>query len=443
MQGSQKLRARPAALMVGSLVGLAAGFSLGALAHGSRASWLLALASASEPVGTLWTNALRMVALPLMVSCLVLAVASAPRTRTAGRLGGLSLLAFLVFLLAAGALTVAVAPRLFAGLTVDDETRVALQSAAPAGQEAAEHAGRSPDFAQWVAALMPTNLLRAAAEENVLGILVCVTLFALAATRIAPERRETLVRFFEAVAEAARVLVGWFLLLMPLGVFALAFSMAAKTGVAVAGSLGHYVVAVCATLLAFTALLYPVTAFAGRVSLRRFAAGVWPAQTVAVGTRSSLASLPPLVEGAGVRLGLPAEVSGLVLPLSVSAFKLNRMISAPLQLYFLTHLYGLPLRPGYVITFTLTTVLLSFTSPGIPGGGETLVTLPLYLGAGVPVEGVMLLKAVDAVPDIFKTLLNVTADMSVAVIVARIFGAKAPPESDAGYLNLPLQESAD
>jgi proton glutamate symport protein len=444
MQGSQKRRARPAALMAGSLVGLAAGFSLGALAHGSRASWLLALASASEPVGTLWTNALRMVALPLMVSCLLLAIASTTRTRTAGRLGGLSLLAFLVFLLAAGALTVAVAPRLFADLTVDDQTRAALQSvSAAAGPETAARAVRSADFAQWVTALVPTNLLRAASEENVLGILVCVILFALAATRVAPERRETLVRFFEAVAETAKVLVGWFLLLMPLGVFALAFSMAAKTGAGVAGSLGHYVVAVCAMLFAFTALLYPVTAFAGRVSLRRFAAAVWPAQAVAVGTRSSLASLPPLVEGAGGGLGLPAEVSGLVLPLSVSAFKLNRTISAPLQLYFLTQLYGLPLRPGYVITFTLTTVLLSFTSPGIPGGGESLVTLPLYLGAGIPVEGVMLLKAVDAVPDIFKTLLNVTADMSVAAIVARFFGAEAPSESDAGYLNLPLQESAD
>lgn len=443
MEGSQKRRARPAVLMAGSLTGLAAGFSLGALAHWSQASWLLALASASEPVGTLWTNALRMVALPLMVSCLVLAIISTPRTRAAGRLGGLSLLAFLVFLIAAGALTVAVAPRLFAGLTVDDQTRATLQSVSAAGQAASARAGQSLDFAQWVTALVPTNLLRAAAEENILGILVCVTLFALAAARIAPERRETLARFFEAVAEAARVLVGWFLLLMPLGVFALAFSMAAKTGGGVAGSLGYYVVAVCALLFAFTALLYPVTAFFGRVSLRRFATGVWPAQAVAVGTRSSLASLPPLVEGAAGRLGLPAEVSGLVLPLSVSAFKLNRTISAPLQLYFLTQLYGLPLRPGYVITFTLTTVLFSFASPGIPGGGDGLVMLPLYLGAGIPIEGLMLLKAVDAVPDIFKTLLNVTADMSVAAIVARFFGANAPSESDVGFLDLPLQESAD
>src|SRR5205823_5746936 len=143
--------------------------------------------------------------------------------------------------------------------------------------------------------------------------------------------------------------------------------------------LGYYVLAVCGLLLSFTALLYPITAFVGRVPLRRFASAVAPAQAVAVGTRSSLASLAPLVEGAGERLRLPKEVAGLVLPLSVSTFKVNRTISAPLQLYFLTHLYGLPLRPGYVLTFTLTTVLLSFTSAGLPGGSESLVTLPLYL----------------------------------------------------------------
>lgn len=444
MQDLQNRRPRPFALTAGSLVGLAAGFSLGALAHESQSGWLLSLASVFEPVGVLWTNALRMIAVPLMVCCLVLAINSTPRTRTAGRLGGLSLLAFLVFLTLAGAFTMAVAPSLFDGLTIDAGARAALQSMSAAGHETAERAGPAQGFVQFVTTLVPTNIFRAAAEENVLALVVCVILFASALTRIAPERRRLLVGCFEAVAETANVLVGWFLLLLPLGVFSLAFATASKTGVAVAGSLGYFVLVISAVLLAFTALVYPLTAFFGRVTLRRFASGVAPAQAVAAGTRSSLASLAPLIEGAGERLRLPKDVTGLVLPLSVSTFKLNRMISAPLQLYFLTHLYGLPLRPGYVLSFMLTTILLSFTSAGLPGGGESFVTLPLYLGAGIPVEGVILLKAIDAVPDIFKTLLNVTADMSVAVIVARFAGAPEPePEEDAGYINLPLQESAD
>jgi proton glutamate symport protein len=429
-------------MTAGSLLGLASGFGLGALAHESQAGWLLSLASALAPAGVLWTNALRLVAIPLMISCLVLAINSTPRTRMAGRLGGLSLLAFLVFLSLTAALTLAVAPRLFAGLTVDAETRAALESVSTAGRDVVERAREVPAFSQWLTTLIPTNFFRAVVDENIVGVLVCVVLFASAMTRIAPERRRLLVRFFEAGAETARVLIGWLLLLMPIGVFALAFSTAAKTGFTVAGSIGLYILVVCGLLLAFTALLYPVTAVFGGVSLRAFAAGVWPAQAVAVGTRSSLASLAPLTEGATQKLRLPAEAADLVLPLSVSVFKLNRAVSSPLILYFLTQLYGLPLRPGYVLTFAATVILISFTNPGIPGS-ESFATLPLYLALSIPVEGIMLLKAVDALPDIFKTLLNVTADMSVAVIVARLAGLRTPSAVDDGYPNLHLRESAD
>jgi Na+/H+-dicarboxylate symporter len=441
VQDSPHKRPRHALLTAGSLLGLAAGFGLGALAHESRAGWLLSLASALDPAGILWTNALRLVALPLMVCCIVLAINSTPRTRTAGRLGGLALLLYLAFLLAAGALTMAVSPRLFAGVAVDAQTRGALESASADAREA-PRVREEPAFSQWLTSLVPTNFVRAVADENVLAVLVCVFLFASAVTRIEPERRRLLVRFFEAGAETARVLVGWFLLLMPLGVFSLAFSVTAKTGFAVAGSIGLYVLASCALPLAVTALLYPVTAAFGGVSLRAFAAGVWPAQAVAIGTRSSLAALAPLTEGAAGKLRLPSEVSDLVLPLSVSVFKVSRAVSAPLQLYFLTQLYGLPLRPGYVLTFAATVALLSFTTPGLPGS-QLFAMVPLYLAAGIPIEGVMLLKAIDALPDIFKTLVNVTADMSIAVIVARFAGRPAPSAAGGGYVNLPLRESGD
>ena len=143
-------------------------FSLGALAHESQAGWLLSLASVFEPAGVLWTNALRMIALPLMVSYLMLAINSATRTRTAGRLGGLSLLAFLLFLVLAGALTLAVAPRLFEGLTIDADARAVLQSMSAAGHETAERAGQAHGFAQRIVLHFPAYFLDI--FENVNGI---------------------------------------------------------------------------------------------------------------------------------------------------------------------------------------------------------------------------------------------------------------------------------
>jgi Na+/H+-dicarboxylate symporter len=142
------------------------------------------------------------------------------------------------------------------------------------------------------------------------------------------------------------------------------------------------------------------------------------------------------MEGADKRLGVPTEVGSFVLPLAVSAFKVNRTISSPLKLLFLAHVYGITLDPGTVALFIPTVMLLSFSSPGIPSGGF-LVTMPFYLAAGIPVEGIVLLKAVDAVPDIFKTLVNVTADMSVATIVARFVGMPAGAAAPAVLVPMP------
>jgi len=146
---------------------------------------------------------------------------------------------------------------------------------------------------------------------------------------------------------------------------------------------------------------------------------------VAVGTRSSLASLPALIQGAEGGLGMPRPVSGFVLPLSVATFKVNTSISSVTKFLFLAAAYGIDLDLPRVVTFVVASLMLSFGSPGVPTAPGSVTRLPAYLAAGIPLEGVVLLSAVDAVPDIFKTLLNVTADMSVATIVAR-WGAPAP-----------------
>jgi Na+/H+-dicarboxylate symporter len=145
-----------------------------------------------------------------------------------------------------------------------------------------------------------------------------------------------------------------------------------------------------------------------------------------------LAALPSLVRGAELHLALPAAVTGFVLPLSVATFKVNRTVSGVAKLLFLAHVYGVPLEPVQVGTFIATVTLLSFTTPGIPSTGS-VATLPLYLSFGIPIEGVVILSAVDAVPDIFKTVANVTADTAVATMVTRVAGAArvAPAPSPA------------
>jgi Na+/H+-dicarboxylate symporter len=135
-----------------------------------------------------------------------------------------------------------------------------------------------------------------------------------------------------------------------------------------------------------------------------------------VASSSSLASLPALVDGARRQLRLPSSATGVVLPLAVSSFKLASPILWQAAAVFLARMYGVPIGPAQHLTVAATAMLISFSTPGIPHGWLLGVS-PLVASMGVPPEGIGLLIAVDAVPDIFATVLNVTGDMAAAAIV--------------------------
>jgi Na+/H+-dicarboxylate symporter len=190
--------------------------------------------------------------------------------------------------------------------------------------------------------------------------------------------------------------------------------------------LGAFIVLVSALLLLATLLLYPVTALFGRISMRTFARAVAPAQLVAVSTRSSIASLPALIEGGTEHLRLPVTATGFVLPLTVAVFKVNRTISSTAKLLFIAHLYDIPLSVQTIVAFLATVILLSFSSVGVPDGGTAFATVPAYLAAGLPLEAVIVFEATTTIPDIFKTLLNVTGDMSAAAMLSRSRSGEVP-----------------
>ena len=405
-----------------SLIALALGFGGGLAAHGLQGGWPLAAATALAPIGTAWTNALRMTVIPLVLANLVLGVAGGGDGRAVGRLGALSLATFALLLVAAGVATALAVPPILAAFPL---AATSLGAAGAAGA-APPTAGPPPSFTDWLVGLIPVNPFRAAADGDILALIVFTLSFALALTRIRAELRRPLVEGVRAVSEAMGVLLRWILWLTPLGIFCLTYALAVRAGPGSAGAVGIFVTLDSALLVGFALLLYPLVMAVGRVPMRRFARAVAPAQTVAASTRSSLASLPALVYGAERHLGLPATVTGLVLPLAVATFKLNRTISSTAKLLFLAHVYGIPLEPVQVGTFVATVLLLSFSTPGIPSVGS-VQTLPVYLSFGLPIEGVLILGAVDAIPDVFKTVLNVTADMGAAAMVARMAGVRAAP----------------
>ena len=409
------------AITVGALIGLVLGLAAGALIRSGADPRLIAFASGVGGAGTLWTNALRALVLPLVITNLVVAIARMQDARTVSRMGGLAVLIFAALLAAGAVFTLLAAPPMLARFSPSAAMMEALHAAPRAASEAAQ--GAAP--ANWWTGFIPVNLARAAADDDILAVVLFTVLFAVAMTRIGAGPRHTLLAFFEAAFEAVLVMLKWVLRLSPAGVFALALDLALHTGVASAGVFGYWVAMVSALMLAFTLLLYPLTALTGRVSMRAFARAALGAQTVALGTRSSLAALPALLEDAEHRLGLPSEVAGFAIPLAVSTFKVNRTLSSVAKLMFLAKLYGIHPDAAHLATFSLMVGILSFATPGIPSAG-TLASMPAYLAAGIPIEGVVLLNAVDAIPDIFKTVLNVTSDLSAAAILNRLLGNPAP-----------------
>jgi Na+/H+-dicarboxylate symporter len=395
------------------LAALVLGLIGGAVVLAHPAPMLLTLVRIVEPIGTLWVNAIRMTVVPLVVSLLITGVASSGSIGTIRALGVRSVGAFVGLLAVSASIGLIAVPWLFAGLSVDRTTIVSLRGTAPLP------AATASGFAEWITGIVPSNPIRAAADGALLPLVVFTLAFALALLTVRSDNRSLVVAFFAAVAEAMLAIVRVVIALAPIGVFALMLPVASRTGLTAAGALVYYVVATAGALMLGIVAMYPVVAIAARVPVSQFARAVFPAQVVAAASSSSLASLPALVDGAERRLRLPASATGVVLPLAVSSFKLASPILWQAAAVFLARLYGVPFGPAQHVTIAATAMLISFSTPGIPHGWLLGVS-PLVAAMGVPPEGIGLLIAVDAVPDIFATTLNVTGDMAAAAIVVRL-----------------------
>lgn len=393
------------------LIGLVAGFIVGLAAPP-------ALAAVVAPAGTVFINLIRMTVFPLVVSMLVASIGSIAGSRALGRAGGQAIAMALVLLAIAAAASAAVATPVLARVQVD---RAAAQSLQPGpGPTGAARTGPAADsrIAQWVIDLVTPNVFKSIAEDAMLPVIVFAVLFALALARVREDRRAPVLRVVEGIADAMQRLVAGILELAPFGVFALAVPLAARLGYAVAGAVAAYVVLVVVlTVAAVALLLYPLAIVGGRMTPAAFASFCAPAQAVAFSSRSSLASLPAMIESAE-RAGAPPVVAGFVLPLAASVFRFGAAVAQTVGVLFLARLYGIALSPVQLASIVVAVIFTTFAVPGIPGG-SILAMVPVLRAADVPIDGIGILLAVDTIPDMFRTTANVTGSLAVAAVLSR------------------------
>ena len=373
-----------------------------------------------EPIGTLWVNAVRMTIVPLVISMLIVAVASSDSLQSMGRLGGAAIAFFAISLSALAVLTAFAGPALLRGLEIDPAAAASLRETASASsQRVTETVRGMGGFAQRFVELVPANPFRAAADGAMLPLIVFTLIFGAALSRIPAEQRVVPVQFFRAVSEAMLVVIRWVFIAAPVGVFALAVVVGARLGYDAIRAVAHYIVVFAALMLVMMAAMYAAAALIGRVPLRRFATAVAPAQVIALGSRSSSAALPAMIDAARGVLALPPQIVSFVLPTAVAIFRVSTPVSFILGALFLGKLYGVELTAGQLATLAVLSVVLSYSVPPVPSGSLFLMA-PVFGELGIPVEGIAILIAVDVIPDLLKTTTIVTSHMASAVVVAAV-----------------------
>jgi len=400
------------------LIALTAGVGVGLLLSEIDPNLSRSVASAVEPVGTLFVNAIRMTVIPLVVSSLIVGIATSASGAAVAKIGGRGILVFLLLLTASGIVGALVSPPVLSRINVDGAAVASLRASAASGPNVATgNAVQTP--AEWLVALVPSNPFKAAADGAMLPLIIFALVLGLALISAPATSRDRIVTVFRGVAESMLVVVRWLMVVAPIGVFALALPLVARLGLSAIGALATYVVLVSLAVAVFSlGVLYPAAVLIGGVKFRDFAKAAAPAQAVAISARSSLAALPALIDGARNKLGLPEEITGFFLPLASATFRVGATLGLTTGSVFIARLYGVDIGPSQLVTIVLTAIITSFSIPGIPGG-SIIAMVPVLTSVGLPIEGIGILLGVDTIPDMFRTAANVTGQLAAATVVSR------------------------
>lgn len=404
------------------LLALVVGLLLGVLASAIGDGWRDPAVRFANAVGGLWLDALKMTVVPLIVALLVTGIVGGAKAAAGGGVALRSMIWFVVILTGSAIFGGLAMPALLELFPLPAGAAQALQ-AGLAGVDAAAASASVPQATDFFGSILPSNVIAAAAEDQILPLVVFTGLFALAITRIDEAPRATLFGFFQAVEKAMLVMIGWVLWVAPAGVLALGFALGAGAGGEAFGAILHYVllVSLLGVLVTLAAFVIALT-WAGWRPRPFFRAMVQPL-AVAVSTRSSLASLPAML--AAVReLGVKERNSDVTLPLAVALFRATGPAMNIGVAIYVAYWVGADLSPFALIAGIAMASVASYWAVSLPGQLSFVTSIaPIALAMGLPIEPLVILIAVETIPDTFRTVGNVAMDVAVTGAVARQDGS--------------------
>jgi len=405
-----------------ALLALGAGILVGVAIRATDSNMLHGVAQLVLPLGTLWLNALRMTLVPLIFAMVAQGMITLDRSGDAGgRLLGITLPLVL------GLLVLAVTIGIGLGFAFDaiwPVTRGVLAGMSAvhsgAGMEAIPPV---PSIGELIIGLVPTNPVAAASDGTMASIVVFAIIFGFAVSRTSNRADDPLARVVDGLANAMIWIVQGVLRFTPIGIFALSLGLALNTGLSIAGLWAQLQIASAIGGVMAIVLSYGIAWLGGGVSPLRFGRAILDAQAMAAGTCSSTATLPAMMEDSERKLHIPQAIGGAVLPLAVSIFRLGVPLYAGMVLVLLMRGMNLPLDPTKMAIAAALLVLTNIGSAGLPGAAVIYANWIASLQIlGLPIEVVPLMIAGFNLPDIFVTTGNVSADLALTTVVARLLG---------------------
>ncbi|WP_106478853.1 dicarboxylate/amino acid:cation symporter [Phytohalomonas tamaricis] len=382
------------AMIVGALVGV----------------WMGEQAAIFAPLGDLFINLIKMLVVPLIAVSIIAGAAGLGNSSAAGRVGLTTLLFFLLTSALAVALAIAMGVLFKPGVGVDLSASLSSEYA---------DKGDVPGVWDTILGMIPTNIFDALSQANILQILVFCMFLGIALTKIDKQRTAPLISGLHTLMDAFVWMIKVVMWIAPIGVFGLMANAVGTFGFHVLELIAKLVVVYLVALLIYGFIVYPlIVKFGSDVPVGRFLRLMKKPQVVALSTASSMATLPVNMEVAEKELKLSNETCSFVLPLGATINMSGNAIYYGLAAVFFAQVFDVQLGFGAYAAIVFTATVGAIGQAGVPG--PSFLVVAVLLAAGIPIEGLPLLIALDRIFDMTRTALNITGDVACAAVVDRV-----------------------
>ncbi|MCP4882894.1 MAG: dicarboxylate/amino acid:cation symporter [Flavobacteriales bacterium] len=414
-------------ILLGMVLGVAFGFLMVSFSGGKEIvqDWI-------KPFGTIFINALKLIAVPLILGSLISGVSDLKDISKLSKMGGKTVLIYLLTTVMAVTIGLLLVNSLKPGNSISEETRTELvsnysQSTQKYKEEAANQQNNGP--LQALVDLVPDNIIGASSKnKNMLQVIFFAIFFGVGLILLPEEKAKPVKDFFSSFNEVILKMIDLIMLAAPYGVFALLAALIVESPSAdLFTALGWYALTVVLGL-AMMIVLYTILViiFTGKKP-KEFLQGISPAQLLAFSTSSSAATLPVTMERVHEHLGVDEEVSSFVLPIGATINMDGTSLYQAVAAVFIAQAFGMDLSLGVQLGIVATATLASIGSAAVPGAGMVMLVIVLAQ-AGIPEAGLALIFAVDRPLDMCRTVVNVTGDATVSMLVAKSEGKLGKPE---------------